>query len=185
MKTTTLIDEILRCGIQKNESIVHFGAGYKSGYFLSDFYQNSFLNRNLDLKYVGIEAEPSRLDVTKEVLKTIEGGDTISLTQTSMQDFIVDNNEQYDWALITGIFDKNIYGDDQFNFIHSSINEMFRFVEGGVIFTYNSSEHQEENYNIYYMNAYIQNNYNRYSIVRINEHEYVYCINKYFISYNN
>lgn len=185
MKTTTLIDEILRFGIQKNESIVHFGAGHKSGYFLSDFYQNTFLNKNLDLKYDGIEADESRLNATKEIMKTLEGGETISLVQTSMQDFIVDNTNQYDWALITGIFDKNIYGDDQFNFIHSVINEMFNFVEGGVIFTYNSLDNQEENYNIYYMNAYIQNNYNRYSIVKINEHEYVYCINKYFISYNN
>ena len=106
MKTTHLIDEILKYGIQKNESIVHFGAGYKSGYFLSNFYQNAFLDKNLDLKYTGVEVDSLRLDTTKEILKTIEGGDTISLIQTSMQDFIVDNSNQYDWALINGIFDK-------------------------------------------------------------------------------
>ena len=185
MKTTHMIDEILKYGIQKNESIVHFGAGYKSGYFLSNFYQNAFLDKNLDLKYTGVEVDSLRLDTTKEILKTIEGGDTISLIQTSMQDFIVDNSNQYDWALITGIFDKNVYGDTQFNFIHSVINEMFNFVDDGVIFTYNSSEYQEENYNIHYMNAYIQNNYSRYSIVRINENEYIYIIHKYFTSYTN
>lgn len=185
MKTMTLTDEIIRCGIQQGESLLHFGAGYKSGNFLFDFYQNGILSKNLNLDYHGVDADEFKLKSTKEILKTIEGADSISLVKSSMQDFVVENTKTYDWAIITGIFDKSLYGEEQFKFIHSSINEIFNFVENGVIFTYNSSEYQEDMYNIQYMNGYVQNNYNRYSIVRINEHEYVYCINKYFISYNN
>jgi len=183
MKTTTSIDEILRCGIEPNESLIHFGAGHKSGNFLSNFYSKAFLEKNLNLGYTGIEADKNKLDLTKSSLVGLNGGEDISIIETSMQDFISDNTKKYDWGLITGIFDKSLYGDEQFKFIHSTINEMFNFVETGVIFTYNSFEHQEDMYNIHYMNGYVQNNYNRYSIVRINEHEYVYCINKYFISY--
>jgi hypothetical protein len=181
MKTTTLIDEIIKCGIDSDSSVIHFGSGYKNGKFLSDLSQ-----RNLIEKYVGIESESERINTTVDSLIKIGSPEKFkNILNITMQDYIVDNNETYDFAVITGIFDKQLYGDEQFQFVHSVINEMFNFVEDSVIFTYNALENQEETYNIHYMNGYIQNNYNRFSILKINENEYLYCINKYYLSYTN
>lgn len=181
MKTMTLIDEIIKCGITKDSSVIHFGSGYKNGQFLSDLSQLDVIQN-----YVGIDAESEKINITVDSLIKLGSPEKFkNILNTAMQDYIVDNSQTYDFALITGIFDKQLYEGEQFQFIHSVINEMFNFVEDSVIFTYNALENQEETYNIHYMNSYVQNNYNRFSIVRINENEYLYCINKYYLSYTN
>ena len=185
MTIMTLTDELIRCGIKENSSIIHFGAGHKNGQFLVDMY-NSFKSNSISPNYVGVEAEESKVKSTIDLLLKNEVPSVYqNITNIAMQDYIVDNNHQYDHAIITGIFDKSLYGETQFQFIHSIINELFKFVNESVLFTYNSSDHQEETYNIHYMNGYVQSNYSRYSVVRINEHEYLYCINKYYLPYNN
>ena len=179
-----LTDEIIDCGIVDGSSIIHFGAGHKNGEFLKNLY-DSITKRGISTKYVGVEADSEKIKSTMENLLKSDVPTTYqNIINAPMQDYIVDNTEKYDFAVISGIFDKNVYEDNQFQFIHSVINEMFNFVEHSIIFTYNSYEHQEEMYNVHYINGYVHNNYNSYSIMRINEHEYLYCINKYYFSYN-
>jgi hypothetical protein len=185
MEVMTLIDELYKIGIKDGNSILHFGAGYKNGEFILDL-NKSLTESSTSVNYVGVEAENDKIKSTVDYLIKNDAPQKYqNIFNISMQDYIVDNNSTYDFTFITGIFHKQLYGDNQFQFIHSTINEIFNFTENAVVFTYNSSDHQEEMYNIHYMNSYVHNNYSRYSIIRINEHEYLYCINKYYLPYNN
>jgi hypothetical protein len=179
-----LVDEIYKIGIKNDNSIIHFGAGHKNGEFILDL--NTYLNKNsMSVNYVGVESENSKIESTIDFLvKNDVQKQYQNILNATMQDYAVNNNETYDFAIITGIFDKPKYGDQQLHFIHSTINELFRFTENSIIFTYNSSENTDQMYDLYYMSNYVHSNYSRFSAIRINEHEYLYCINKYYLSYN-
>ena len=76
---------------------------------------------------MGVDAESEKINTTIDSLIKIGSPEKFkNILNVTMQDYIVDNDQKYDFALITGIFDKQLYGDDQFQFIHSTINEMFK-----------------------------------------------------------
>lgn len=180
--------EILSCGVNVDHSILHFGAGYNNN-MLYEYLSALVLNKmveSLSVRYIAVDPNEDKINKILE-LNNSTNLDLVT-KQTDMQTFLEENAAEYDWSIITGVFDKKLYGDQQFEFLDRIINEALKISKEGVIFTFDSSVYvpnQEPDYSVESIIAYIQNVYSRYRISKINEYNYVICINKYYHSINN
>lgn len=179
-----LAREILSCGIGKSDKILHFGSGFSDSLFFS--YLSDLKSQNLvpdlSVKYSAVDVEVGCLDKITELNSRLENPIDVELHNKSMQSFLDDNNADYEWTIITGIFNKNLYGENQFQFIDKMIAESIKISNEGVVFTFDIQDENDDSYSIQHIISYIDSVYTRYRISRINEKNYVICINKYFHS---
>lgn len=179
-----LAREILSCGVGTSDKVVHFGSGYKNSLIWE--YLTAIKNQNLisefGLVYTAVDADAQKInDISKMNAENPTGID-LRLVNNNMQSFIDSNTDEFDWSIITGIFNKNLYGESQFEFVDKIISSLLDVSTQGLIFTFNSSKELDEKYNINQLMNYVSSVYNRYRINRINEEDYIICIYKYYHS---
>lgn len=127
---TELSREMIYCGIGNHESVLHFGACDKGLHFIKVL--DEF---GIDVQYTAVDVEDEVNTLFSDYEPTERTHAWISV-QEPMQEFIDNNNngERYEWTLITGIFDKPLYSERQYQFIDTVIDSCFTFSDN-VIFT--------------------------------------------------
>lgn len=182
-----LAREILTCGINTSDSVVHFGSGYKElmlyNYLLHLNSQN--LIGDISLQYTSVDPEESVNQSIIDLGDTKSFGVKIETHTQSTQEFLDENGNTYDWSVITGLFDKNLYGDKQFQFLDRIIDSCFNISNQGVVFTFDVSKENDDTYTVRHIISYIESKFKRYRINKINEKFYVMCIYRHFYSSTN
>ncbi len=179
-----LAREILSSGVGISDKVVHFGAGYKNALLWE--YLTAIKSQNLiekfDLIYTAVDIDAEKINHISKLNAENSPGIDIRLVNNTMQSFIDTNTDDFDWSIITGIFDENQYGEKQFEFLDRILSSLLNVSKEGVIFTFDSNGTSDEKYNINLIINYVSSMYNRYRINRINEENYIICIYKYYHS---
>jgi hypothetical protein len=179
-----LAREILSSGVNISDKIVHFGAGYKNQLiwdYLSAIKQQNLV-QEMEVIYTAVDVDAEAITAISKKNAEEQTGIDLRLVNNTMQSFIDTNTDEFDWSIITGIFDTNLYGEEQFQFLDKIISSLLNYSKEGLIFTFDSSKEKDENYGISQIINYVSSLYNRYRINRINEENYIICIYKYYHS---
>ena len=162
--------EIIYCGIGNYDSILHFGACDNNLFFLPILDE-----LGLDVQYTGI-------DVKDEVKTFLTDFEPIERThiwishQDSMQEFIDNmNDERFAWTLITGIFNKPLYSERQYQFIDTVIKNCLKFSDN-VIFTIDETSSSDFKYSMIYLYSHFTNEYNTVTVKKIDTGKYIFHI---------
>lgn len=179
-----LAREILGCGIGKTDRIVHFGSGFYDSLmfsYLSDLKSQNLIP-GLEIEYTAVDIEDEKISKVKEINSNLDSPINVHLYNTTIQSFLDSNQSEFEWSIITGIFDKRLYGEKQFEFLDKILGETLKISTEGIIFTFDTQKENDDNYSIQHILSYIDSVYSRYKVSRINEFNYVICVNKYFHS---
>lgn len=180
-----LAREILSCGVGHLDSILHLGSGYSDNLvftYLADLKAQNLV-QDMAITYSAVDVDQNSLTRITDVNAKLEEPIEVNLYNQSAQLFLDENTNEFGWTIITGLFDKNQYGEQQFQFIDKILAECLKKTTEGVIFTVDTQkEIDDPTYTIQHIIAYIESTYSRYRINRINEYNYVICVNKYYHS---
>jgi hypothetical protein len=161
-------------GIEKDQSIIHFGVGSRNKSFLNN------MEKKLE-NYTGIDVDKNLID---ECSITFSSHNYIFL-QSTIQNFIDENKENrktFDWCIIDGLLDKNLYEDNQYEYIDTIIREsLFISNIGVIVITDGNYTINDDYYNPDFLMAFISSMYNRFTVCRLNEHQYLMCIYKHYL----
>jgi hypothetical protein len=167
-----LAKEILYCGIGINESVLHFGACDSDLYFLETLDEHE-----LDIQYTAV-------DVKEEIETLFSRFEPIARTlpwitiQQSMQEFIDDvEDERYTWTILTGVFDKPLYSERQYQFIDTVIRSCIDFSDN-VLFTINQQATPVYKYSIVYLFQHFNQEYSKVTVKKIEDWKYIFCVTK-------
>ena len=180
-----LAREILSCGVGHLDSILHLGSGYSDNLvftYLADLKAQNLV-QDMAITYSAVDVDQNSLTRITDVNAKLEEPIEVNLYNQSAQLFLDENTNEFGWTIITGLFDKNQYGEQQFQFIDKILAECLKKTTEGVIFTVDTqTEIDDTTYTIQHIIAYVESTYSRYRINRINEYNYVICVNKYYHS---
>lgn len=168
----TIFDEIVSCGILEEDSIVNFGAGHAEGKFIETLreYNDSFLEGQV----IGVDGNPSRIKSLTKKFKQ----DNVILVENTVQDYLEFQPVIRDWVVITGIFDNNLYGNQQYDFVTSIVDSSMGISNKGVIFTIQENISEEFRYAMIYFFTNFSTNYQRFTVKKFNDGNYIFCIFK-------
>jgi hypothetical protein len=169
-KTNNVAEEIIYCGIGMNESVLHFGACDKDLFFLETLDEHG-----LDIQYTAVDVK-EEINTLFTRFQPVERTHTWITVEESMQEFI-DNveDERYTWTLLTGIFDKPIYSERQYQFIDTVIRSCSEFSDN-VLFTISEQPTPEYKYSIVYLFQHFNQLFNKVTIKKVEEGKYIFCL---------
>lgn len=177
--TKNILEEIIYCGISTDESILHFGAGYSKGDFLStlmEVYEQDMENWKSSNLYRGVDVNKSKI---KMLSKRYNHTDENMFVNISLQEYLdVPFEKNYDWIVLTGVFDNQDYKERQHDYVFQVVNESFEKSNNGVIFTLNKKPDEEFEYSMISFFIGVMNSYNKFIVKRIDDDNYVFCIFK-------
>jgi hypothetical protein len=167
-----LAREIIFCGIGPYESVLHFGACDNELNFIKQLDE-----LQLDVQYTAVDSK----DEVKTFFTDFEPMERtmpwISV-QESMQEHI-DNidDERYNWTLITGVFDKPIYSERQYQYIDTVIKECFNFSDN-VIFTLKETFSETFQYSMLYLFSHLVAEYETVTAKKLKDDQYIFHVTK-------
>lgn len=167
----TIFDEIVNCGILEDDSIVNFGAGHLNGSFLDTLRD---YNEVLSNKVIAVEPDSKRI---KTLTKKFSD-DGIQLLETSLQSYIDSEPELSDWIVITGLFNSPAFGINQHEYVSTVVRSSYEFVKKGVIFHIKQNISDDFKFVPFYFLADFGNSYDKFTIKKTGEDNYVFCIFK-------
>lgn len=173
---------ILNSGISVTDSIIHFGGADKNNLFLKNIMEIERTNpsREFGINYTIIDADDSRVEQIKHDLDDYSGKMVLYAEVGTIQDYFdQEKKPQCDWVIISDIFNKNLYEENQIKFFNRLISESFEICEKGVIISINDSKSK---LNIRRYISYLHEEFNRYRIERLNENIYIITIYTTFLS---
>ena len=167
---TELSREMIYCGIGNHESVLHFGACDKGLHLIKV------------LDEFGLDIQYTAVDVKDEVKTFFTDFEPMEKThnwishQESMQEF-VDNmeGERYNWTLITGVFNKPLYSERQYQFIDTVIKNCLKFSDN-VVFTIDETSSSDFKYSMIYLYSHFTNAYNAVTVKKIDTGKYIFHI---------
>lgn len=168
----TIFDEVVNCGILEEDSIVNFGAGHADGMFLETLrdYNGSLGQKTT----VAIDINSKKIKMLSKKFK----GEDLLIEEISIQDFIENSASTYDWTVITGVFDNFLYGERQYDFVTTIVNSAIKNCNKGLIFTIKETITDDFKYSMVYFLLYFSNNYQRLTVKKFNDGNYIFCIFK-------
>ena len=164
--------EIIFLGIGNHESVLHFGACEEGLNFIDVLDQFE-----LDIQYTAVDIK----DEVKTLFSDFEPQHrthTWISTQESMQEFI-DNidNQKYHWTILTGVFDKPLYSERQYQFIDTTIKSCLEFSDN-VILTIDENSSADFKYSMIYLFSHFTNAYDIVTVKKIDAGKYIFHITK-------
>lgn len=169
-----LNESIFSFGIEKSHSLLHVGCGSRNMSFVE-----YCINKNE--KYIGIDANPQVISECNSKFSNA-GIKFNELTIQSVLDTAEETKKTYDWIVLDGILDKNLYEDSQYEFIDTIIrNSLLMSDVGLIIYMDRNPTKNDDIYNSDFMSVFIGTTYKRWNQIRLNEHQYLFCIYKYFV----
>lgn len=165
-----LFDEIVNCGILEEDSVVNFGAGDSNGEFLETLLQyNGFFEKE---RIKAIEPDSKKI---KNLTKKFTNQE-IEFFETSLQSYLDSEPSFSDWIVITGVFDKHLYGEHQHDYVESVLENSIRIANKGVIFSIRKTLSSEFRYSIILLfNSFIEK-YDKVTIKKIDNDNFIFCI---------
>lgn len=168
----TIFDEIVNCGIMEEDSVVNFGAGCGGGKFLDTLMEyNGSFGENL---ITAVDPDSKKIKILSKKFK----GQNLSIEENSIQSFIEDTEIEYDWSVITGVFDNHIYGENQYDFVSMTVNTAYQKCKKGIVFTIKEILSEEFRYSMIYFFTEFSNSYQRFTVKKFNDGNYIFCIFK-------
>ena len=167
-----LAREIIFCGIGPYESVLHFGACDNELNFIKQLDE-----LQLDVQYTAVDSK----DEVKTFFTDFEPMERtmpwISV-QESMQEHI-DNidDERYNWTLITGVFDKPIYSERQYQYIDTVIKECFNFSDN-VLFTLKETFSETFQYSMLYLFSHLVAEYETVTAKKLKDDQFIFHVTK-------
>lgn len=167
-----LAREIIFCGIGPYESVLHFGSCDNDLNFIKQLDE-----LQLDIQYTAVD--------TKDEVKTfftdfepLERTMPWISIQESMQEHI-DNieDERYNWTIITGVFDKPIYSERQYQYIDTVIKECLRFSDN-IIFTLKETSSETFQYSMLYLFSHLVAEYDTITAKKLIDNEFIFHVTK-------
>lgn len=167
---TEISREIIYCGIGNHESVLHFGACDKGLHFIKV------------LDEFGLDVQYTAVDVDDEVNTLFSDYEPMERThpwisvQEPMQEFIDNNDgERYMWTLVTGIFDKPLYSERQYQFIDTVIDSCFAFSDN-VIFTIKEQATPVFKYSMVYLFQHFNMQYRKVTVKKVEDGKYIFHV---------
>jgi len=162
--------EILYCGIGNHESVLHFGACDTDLFFLETLDEHE-----LDIQYTGVDVK-EEINTIFTKFQPMERTHQWISVEESMQEYI-DNieDERYNWTLLTGIFDKPIYSERQYQFIDTVISSCSEFSDN-IIFTISENPTPIFKYSIVYLFQHFNQLFNKVIVKKIEDGKYIFCL---------
>jgi hypothetical protein len=173
MDELTIYDEIINCGILDEDSVLNFGSGNESGKFIETYLEYTTITE--PGSFIAVDADPTKVDMLKD--KFVD--DNVLFVETSLQSYIDSEPDKKDWVVITGVFDKHLYGEFQHDYVTSVIENAMSIANKGVIFTLKPNLSDSFMYSTLYFFVTFTNTYGKVTIKKVNDNNYVYCIFKY------
>lgn len=171
MDEITIFDEIVNCGILEEDSVLNLGAGHNGGKFLETLRE---YNGNFESgKIIAVDANPKKIKLLTKKFK-----DELSIIEIPLQDYIDTEPDYSDWVVLTGVFDNNFYGDKQYDFVTSIVYSCLNISNKGVIFSLNENVNESFQYVMIYFFSYFTNTYDRVTIKKNSNGNYIFCIFK-------
>lgn len=168
----TIFDEIVNCGILEEDSVVNFGAGDSNGKFLETLLQyNGSFGKDL---ITAVEPDSKKI---KSLTKKFADEEVLFL-ETSLQSYIDSEPVPSDWVVITGVFDKNIYGESQYDYVDSVIQNSLNIVNKGVIVSLKQEISNEFKYSMLYFFVSLSNSYHKFTVKKFDSNNFIFCIFK-------
>jgi hypothetical protein len=167
-----LAREIIFCGIGPYESVLHFGACDNELNFIKQLDE-----LQLDIQYTAVDSK----DEVKTFFTDFEPMERtmpwISV-QESMQEHI-DNieDERYNWTIITGVFDKPIYSERQYQYIDTVIKECFNFSDN-VLFTLKETFSETFQYSMLYLFSHLVAEYETVTAKKLKDDQFIFHVTK-------
>ncbi len=168
----TIFDEIVNCGILEEDSVLNLGAGHENGKFLETL--KDYNGKFEDGKILAVDINSSKIKMIEKKFKK----ESISLFETSLQDYLESEPKLVDWTILTGVFDNNLYGDLQYDFVTSVVDVSTKISNKGVVFTIQENISEEFRYSMIYFFTHFSNSYQRLTVKKFNDGNYVFCIFK-------
>lgn len=168
-KINSLIDS-------QDSAVIHFGCYNNNSVVL----KKMATNHNIT-KYIGVDVND---EPTRGLKKSMSFFNQCTFLQNDMQTIIeecIENEFFYDFTIIDGIFDKNVYGIEQPNFVDTSIRNCLAITNTSVIIIFDTKNTEYSDfYSIEFLIAYIQSMYSSFTISRTDKNTYILIINKYY-----
>ena len=174
---SNLASEMIFCGIGHHERVLHFGALDNDLNFIEalDEYE-------LDIEYTAIDPE-ERIKTFFTEKQPMERTHNWVSHQSTIQEFLDELEDSdyrpnlYNWVLVTGVFDKPIYSERQYQFIDSIVEKCAFFGEN-VVFTIKEIPTPTFKYSMVYLFSHFTVKYNKVNVKKIAENEYIFHITK-------
>lgn len=194
LRNSLLLDEVFKMGVYFGDKILHLCAGYRENCLMSSINIKKIFEMELntekpeyswepyDLDYTGVDIDQvkmSELEKFNDEHKLIRD---LRTSNSTAQDFLDNTENIYDWVLITGLFDDELYQEKQFHFVNEILKKSLTICKEGVLFSFDGSKSKNQDYTSSQMNAFVYSIYPSWKISKINEHDYLFCINKYYHS---
>ena len=168
----TIFDEIVNCGILEEDTIVNFGAGSKNGKFIETLVEYNGTIQEGTL--IAIEPESKRI---KSLTKKFSN-ENILFLESSLQSYIDSEPTSTDWVVITGVFDEHLYGENQYDYVESVVQNSMTICDKGVIFSIRRNIASDFTYSMLYFFVSFTNTYGKVTIKKVDDDNYVFCIFK-------
>ena len=164
--------DIIYCGIGQQESVLHFGACDNGLNFIKNLDE-----LGLDIQYTAVDVKDEIQTIFSD-FEPLERTHTWISTQESMQEFIDNIDEQkYNWTIITGVFDKPLYSERQYQFIDTTIKSCLEFSDN-VILTIDENSSADFKYSMIYLFSHFTNAYDIVTVKKIDAGKYIFHITK-------
>jgi hypothetical protein len=167
--------DLIFCGIGQHESVLHFGACDKDLNFIQalDEYE-------LDIEYTAVDTDDSVKTLFTDA-EPLQRTHTWISEQMSMQEFLdgVEDRDytgvRYNWTLLTGIFDKPLYSERQYQFIDTIIENCVRFSDN-VVFTIKEIPTPVFKYSMVYLFSHFTVKYAKVTVKKVSHNNYIFHI---------
>jgi hypothetical protein len=169
-KDNMVAKEIIYCGVGNNESVLHFGACDKDLFFLETLDEHG-----LDIQYTAVDVK-EEINTLFTRFQPMERTHLWISVEESMQAYIDDiENERYNWTILTGVFDKPIYSERQYQFIDTVIRSCSEFSDN-IIFTISEQPTPIYKYSMVYLFQHFNQLFNKVTVKKIEEGKYIFCL---------
>lgn len=165
-----LAREIIFLGIGPYESVLHFGACDNDLNFIKQLDE-----LGLDIQYTAVDAKDEIKTLFTDIEPLEKTEPWISI-QESMQEHI-DNieDERYTWTIITGVFDKPIYSERQYQYIDTVLKSCLEFSDN-VIFTLKETSSETFQYSMLYLFSHLISEFDIVTSKKLKDNQFIFHV---------
>jgi hypothetical protein len=167
-----IVKNMVEFGINPVDRILHFGFCDNGLNFLENVEKIG-----LPLYYLGVDAS----DKVDGYVEKYKDNPTYRFFKQDLQSFLedeiqkYDENDMFDKIILSGIFDKPVYGDKHYLFVTMTIDKCFHHTEN-VIFTLNTKDYGRLGYSMLYIINNLISVYPNVTIKKLDDDIYIFNV---------